>query len=193
MCPKALPAWERARSFRRRSGILATDEHSPGPADEPRNAAVRAAMFLATGFGSGYSPVAPGTAGTIVAMPLGWLMLGTLGGHPLMELVTVAAVSALAIWSAELAAPAFGLKDPGQIVVDEIAGFLVSVLFLPAGWTTLVTAFVLFRVFDVVKPPPCRRLERLPGGLGIVADDLAAGVYANISAKILCSSGILSL
>ena len=151
--------------------------------------AAAVATWLATGFGSGFSPVAPGTAGTLVAVPLAYLLPA---GFPAQGLV-VALVVALAIWSAGVAAPGFGLKDPGQIVVDEIAGYLVTVAFLPAGWVTLAVGFVLFRLFDIAKPPPCRWAETLPGGLGIVADDLLAGLYANLVIRILCISGILSL
>lgn len=148
------------------------------------------AIFLATGFGSGYSPFAPGTAGTLVAVPLAVLFMPA--GFVAQALV-VAAVCAVAIWSAGVAAPTFGLKDPGQIVIDEIAGFFVTVAFLPADWPTLAVGFVLFRVLDIVKPAPCRWAETLPGGLGIVADDLLAGVYANLVIRMLCISGVLSL
>ena len=153
----------------------------------------RFAIVLATGFGSGLAPVASGTFGTLVAIPLGWLLVWCLSGHPFVQLAVVAIAAAVAIWSAEIAAPRFGLKDPGEIVVDEMAGYLVAVLMLPAGWVTLAAAFVLFRLFDITKPPPCRWAEGLPGGLGIVADDLLAGLYANLSLRILCISGVLSL
>jgi phosphatidylglycerophosphatase A len=147
------------------------------------------AIFLATGFGSGYSPIAPGTAGTLVAIPIAMLMPGGF----LAQAIFLAIVIKLAVWSADAAAPTFGLKDPGQIVVDEIAGFLVTVAMLPPGWKLWVAGFVAFRLFDIVKPPPCRRIEALPGGVGIVGDDLMAGVYAQLSLRILCATGILSL
>jgi len=150
----------------------------------------RLAILLATGFGSGLSPFAPGTAGTLVAVPL---VLVLMPAGWFAQAVVLALVAAAAIWSAGVAAPTFGLKDPGQIVVDEIAGFFVTVAFLPPGWLTLVVGFFLFRLFDIWKPPPCRRAEALPGGLGIVADDLLAGVYANLTIRLLCVSGILSL
>jgi phosphatidylglycerophosphatase A len=148
------------------------------------------AVFLATGFGSGYSPFAPGTAGTLVAIPL--VMMLTPAGF-VAQAVVVAAVSAVAIWSAGAAAETFGLKDPGQIVVDEIAGFFVTMAFLPVSALSLAVGFVLFRIFDIAKPAPCSWAEALPGGLGIVADDLWAGVYANLVIRMLCISGILSL
>jgi phosphatidylglycerophosphatase A len=149
----------------------------------------RTLTWIATGFGSGLSPVAPGTAGTLVAIPLAMLLPAGF----FAQAVAIAAVTVLAIWSAGVTAERLGLKDPGQIVVDEIAGYLVTVAFLPATWRTLAAAFVLFRLFDIAKPPPCRWAETLPGGLGIVADDLMAGVYANLVIRILCVSGILSL
>jgi len=159
------------------------------PNEEDGGGLATLATWLATGFGSGFSPVAPGTAGTLVAIPFALLLPA---GY-LAQTLVIAGVTALAIWSAGVAARRFGLKDPGQIVVDEIAGYLVTVAFLPSGWLTLAVGFVLFRLFDIVKPPPCRWAETLPGGLGIVADDLLAGVYANLVIRILCISGILSL
>lgn len=163
---------------------------TPSQSQPERAAASTIARLLATGFGSGLSPVAPGTAGTLVAVPLALVLLPS-GGFA--QALVLAAVIAVSIWAAGVAAPLFGLKDPGQIVVDEIAGFFVTVAFLPLTWTTLVAGFFLFRLFDITKPPPCRQAEALPGGLGIVADDLLAGVYANLSIRILCISGILSL
>lgn len=165
-----------------------SDVSAPARPESPLH---RLAVVLATGFGSGYSPFAPGTAGTAVAVPLGALLLATVPGWP--QVLVIAAVAAVSIWAAEVAAPVFGLKDPGQIVVDEIAGYLVTVALLPPGWATLAAGFFAFRVFDIVKPWPCRRAEALPGGIGIVADDLLAGVYANLSLRILCASGLLSL
>lgn len=151
------------------------------------------AIFVATGFGSGFSPVAPGTAGTLVAIPLGYFVTVSLAAGPALQALVIVGIGALAIWSAGITALRLGRKDPGQIVVDEIAGYFVSLAFLPAGWTTLLAALVFFRFFDIWKPPPCRRAEALPGGLGIVADDLLAGVYANLTIRILYFLKILSL
>jgi len=158
--------------------------------EQPPGGANALAVFVATGFGSGYSPLAPGTAGTLVAVPLAMLLMPT--GF-VAQVLVIAAVSAVAIWSANAAYPTFGLKDPGQIVVDEIAGFFVTMAFLPVSALSLAAAFVAFRIFDIVKPPPCRWAETLPGGLGIVADDLLAGLYANLAVQMLCILGILSL
>jgi phosphatidylglycerophosphatase A len=160
--------------------------------DAPPSAVETLAAAIATGFGSGLSPFAPGTAGTLVAVPLAYLLTVSMAAGVAAQTAALVAITAVAVWSAGMAAPRFGRKDPGQIVVDEIAGYLVAVAFLPPGWITLAAAFVLFRLFDVVKPPPCRRAEALPGGWGIVADDLLAGLYANLGLRLLCFWGILS-
>ncbi len=147
-------------------------------------------MALATGLGSGYSPVAPGTAGTVVAVPLAALLLTAAAG---VQLAILAAAALVAVWSAGVAVARTGIKDPSTVVIDEVAGYLVTVALLPAGWPTLAAGFVLFRFFDITKPPPCRQAEALPGGLGVVADDLVAGLMANLALRALCAAGILSL
>jgi phosphatidylglycerophosphatase A len=108
-------------------------------------------------------------------------------------LVVVFAVSAAGTWAATRAEKLLGKKDPGAVVVDEVAGQLVALLFVPkgAGWWVLVAAFVAFRVFDIWKPYPVRRLEGLGGGLGIMADDLLAGFYAAAVTSLLISIRIL--
>ncbi len=134
--------------------------------------------FIATGLGSGRVPVAPGTAGSAVAVGLFWA--ATLPGvawlPPLVFVVLVAA----GWWSAGPVARRLGQKDPGMIVIDEFAGQFLALLMLPRSWLVWGTGFLLFRLFDIVKPPPARRLERLPGATGIMADDLVAGLYANL-------------
>ncbi len=159
------------------------------PKAAPEGLLATVATVLATGFGAGYSPVAPGTAGTLVAVPLALL----LPAGAIAQAAALAAVIAVSIWAADVTARRVGLKDPGLIVADEIAGFFVSVAFLPPTTTTLVAGFLLFRLFDIAKPPPCRQAEALPGGLGVVADDLLAGVYANLVLRGLCAAGLLSL
>ncbi len=138
----------------------------------------RVAMILATGFGTGYGPVAPGTWGSLPGIALAW-GLDRLGGH--WAVLGGALVFAVAgVWAAGRAEALLGEKDPGRVVVDEIAGQMVSLLFLPLTAQTLVVAFLVFRVLDVLKPWPARRLEDLPGGSGIMADDLMVGLYANL-------------
>jgi phosphatidylglycerophosphatase A len=138
-----------------------------------------AAVFLATGFGSGYSPIAPGTAGTVVGLLLFWPLRAQ---SIVVQVACTILMFAAAVASADVTARRTGLKDPSIVVVDEIVGMWISLLFLP--WTpgVLVASFLLFRVMDVVKPPPARGFESLPGGWGIVMDDVMAGVYANLLA-----------
>lgn len=139
--------------------------------------------LIATGFGLGRAPVAPGTVGSLAALPLA-AALWQSGGTPAM-LAGVAATIAVGLWSAGAAAAQLGDPDPGPVVIDEIAGQLVSLLFIPTSPGSLAIAFLLFRTFDIWKPPPARRLERLSGASGIMADDLAAGIYANALHQLL--------
>lgn len=140
----------------------------------------RFAFVLATGFGSGYSPFAPGTAGSAVGLLFVWAMstLGLTG-----QLVFTLAVTALSMIAADIVAKSVGLKDPGLIVADEIAGMMVTMIAIPLTLKSLVLGFILFRVMDVVKPPPARQFENFRGGVGIVADDLMAGVYAQLALR----------
>lgn len=136
------------------------------------------ALAVASGAGAGYAPIAPGTVGSAVGVALFWPLAAL--GLPLLA-VTVAGVIALGIWAAERAEQAYGRKDDGRIVIDEVAGQLLTLLpLVPAGrahaWPWLVTGFVAFRVLDVWKPGPARWLqENLRGGAGVVMDDVAAG------------------
>ncbi len=140
----------------------------------------RLAFVLATGFGSGYSPVAPGTAGSAVGLLFVWAMsLLDLTGQVVFTLV----VTVLSIVAADIVAKSVGLKDPGLIVADEIAGMMVTMIAIPLTAKSLLLGFILFRVMDVVKPPPARQFERFKGGVGIVADDLMAGVYAQLALR----------
>lgn len=140
----------------------------------------RLAFVFATGFGSGYSPFAPGTAGSAVGLLFAWgmSMLGLPG-----QIAAVLVVTAMAMIAADIVATSTGLKDPGLIVADEIAGMMVTMIALPFTLTTAALGFILFRVMDVAKPPPARQFERFKGGVGIVADDLMAGVYAHLALR----------
>lgn len=151
-------------------------------------------LFIATGAGSGYVPVAPGTAGALVGLALYAFGLGALDG-PLYVLTLVAAI-ALAVWASAGAVPIFGRKDPSQVTIDEVVGMLTTLAFLPATAVVvagpvaiesgLLAGFVLFRLFDILKPFPIRWIERaLPGGYGIVLDDVAAGIFANAALRIV--------
>ena len=140
----------------------------------------RLAYVFATGFGSGLSPFAPGTAGSAVGLLFVWAMsFLPLAGQIGFTLV----VTALAMLAADITAKATGLKDPGLVVADEIAGMMVTMIAIPLTLKSVLLGFVLFRVMDVVKPPPARQFERFKGGVGIVADDLMAGVYAHLALR----------
>jgi len=133
------------------------------------------AKAIATALGAGYSPIGPGTCGTAVAVPLAWL----LAGLPLWQFsVITLAVTLVGVWAAATADRAWGTHDSGRIVIDEVAGYLVTVALVDrTNWIVLGIGFVVFRFFDIVKPPPVRWLdENLPGGWGVVLDDIAAGV-----------------
>jgi phosphatidylglycerophosphatase A len=135
------------------------------------------AVFLATAGGAGYAPVAPGTAGSAVGVLLYFLVRD----WPLLWLVgLIAVVTAAGTWASNRAAVHFGREDPGPVVIDEVAGQLVTLAGSGAGLGAAVAGFLLFRVLDIVKPWPARQLESLPGGFGIMADDLMAGAYGNI-------------
>ncbi len=139
-------------------------------------------LALATGAGSGYSPVASGTVGSAVGLLI-WLALA--GLPPAGYAAATLAVVLLGIWAAGRALRLFGTHDDGRITIDEIAGMLISLFWLPARPEVVLCAFLLFRAFDVWKPQPAAAAERLPGGLGVMADDLVAGVYANVAGQLL--------
>jgi phosphatidylglycerophosphatase A len=139
-------------------------------------------LFLASGGGVGYIPFAPGTWGSAVGVLLFWALL-RLPMWPLV--VTVVAIAFLSCWIADLAEGLLGKKDPQIIVIDEVAGMLVSLLFLPVNWKVALAAFFFFRLFDIWKPFPARWLQdHLPGGWGVVGDDIMAGIYANLVLQI---------
>ncbi len=135
------------------------------------------AHFFALGFGSGLSPVAPGTAGSLAALPL-YLALETLLPRPARH-GAVAAALVLGVWFCEVTGKALGEADPGAIVWDEIAALWLLLAFIPAGWAWWGGAFLLFRLFDIWKPFPIRQLDRRThGGLGVMLDDVLAAGYA---------------
>jgi phosphatidylglycerophosphatase A len=126
-------------------------------------------------FGIGHIKFAPGTFGAAAALPLA-LVLYPLG--PVLYLTATAIVMLIAIWAASAAVERLGMKDPGAVVIDEVAGQLVALAFVPPTVLGVALGFFAFRFFDIVKPFPADRLEHLPGGPGVVLDDIAAGVYA---------------
>jgi phosphatidylglycerophosphatase A len=152
------------------------------------------ATAVATFFWVGRLRPGPGTWGSLAAVLI-WR--GVTHAIPPQAQVSVLAVLALAataigIPAATQVANASGIKDPQFVVVDEVAGQWIALLFAPVSWKTLLAGFILFRGFDVVKPPPVRQLEKLPAGTGIVLDDLAAGGYALIVMQLLLHFGLLS-
>ncbi|MFI5329264.1 MAG: phosphatidylglycerophosphatase A [Candidatus Rokuibacteriota bacterium] len=130
--------------------------------------------MLASVFGAGYAPVASGTVGSFVTVLAIWLLPLT----PLRILVALVVVTLIGTWSGSRVERVLGTKDPGVIVIDEVAGMLLSVILLPPTIPVLVTAFLLFRLFDIWKPFPARESQALTGGVGVMVDDLIAGLYA---------------
>jgi phosphatidylglycerophosphatase A len=144
--------------------------------------------FLATGFGSGLSPIAPGTAGTLVGVlicvpfiPLPWIA----------RLLFVIALLALSIYVAGQAEKIYATKDDQRIVIDEIIGLQITMLPVSINVLSLCAGFVLFRIFDIWKPFPVRNLQGFPGGWGVVVDDVAAGIYAAALMWLLMFFGVL--
>jgi phosphatidylglycerophosphatase A len=143
-------------------------------------------VLVATVGGVGYAPVASGTFGSLVAMPLLPLLAGLRAQSVTGYVIAVAGIVALAIWAAGRAEDVFGGKDHSYIVIDEVAGLVVAGLFVPGTWLATVIAFVLFRLFDVVKPFPANVFDkRVRGGVGVVGDDLIAGIYAGLGARLV--------
>ena len=142
---------------------------------------------MATGFGSGYAPLAPGTVGTLLGIPL----YGVFSGMPWpLWLISLVAFTALAWHAAEGAERLLGRKDAPCIVIDEIAGLQWSLFLVAPTALHVALGFALFRLFDIWKPFPARLFQdRLPGGLGVVADDLAAAFYANAVLQLLVHLG----
>ena len=138
--------------------------------------------FIGSGLGSGLAPIAPGTAGSLAAVVLYWLLTLLIpSDNPAIQqgllLALITAGFPLGVWACGLLSTAAN-PDPGRAVWDEFVGMWLACLLLPPTWYWLVAAFILFRLFDITKPWPARQLEKLPGGWGIMADDVAAGLYA---------------
>jgi phosphatidylglycerophosphatase A len=152
------------------------------------------ATLTATFFGIGRLPGGPGTWGSLAAVLI-WFALARFippESQWLVLAVMAAAAVALGIPAATRVARASGTKDPQFVVIDEVAGQWITLLFVPVTWKTLAVGFILFRGFDIVKPPPVRQLEKLPEGTGIVVDDVGAGIYALAVMQLLLHFGLLS-
>ena len=139
--------------------------------------------FLAFGFGSGLAPLAPGTFGTLMAIPLYLMMLNlTLP----IYLLLVAIVCIMGIWICDKSSKMLGVHDHSGIVWDEFAGFFITMIAAPAGWIWIISGFALFRLFDIWKPWPISWLDKkVGGGLGIMVDDIVAGIYALICLQLI--------
>ena len=159
------------------------------PPEAPRRRPLdRLAVLVATAGGVGYAPVAPGTFGTAVAVPLVWV------ASPAPQWVYIAlcaAVTLVAIAASAGADRAFGEHDSGRIVIDEVAGMFWTMAFAPRdSWVALALGFVLFRVADILKPPPARQIDRrMGGGAGVVLDDVAAGLWSMAAMAVLAATG----
>lgn len=141
-------------------------------------ASLTLAYLVATAGNVGRIPFVPGTFGTLAAVPLAYLLARA--HHPWVFLAVAATVTVAGVWAAGVVEKREERTDPTLVVVDEVAGFLVTMAFLPATPGLLLAGFLVFRVLDVLKPPPAGRAEKFPGGFGIMADDLIVGVYANL-------------
>jgi phosphatidylglycerophosphatase A len=143
----------------------------------------RFAVFVATAGYCGYFPIAPGTvgsaAGLVVYALVRWVQ------SPVLETGLILGLFAAGIWAGTIAEHYLGGVDPGPIVIDEVVGMLITLAFISVGWSGALAGFVLFRIFDVMKPYPAGRFERLHGGLGVMSDDAMAAVYANLSLRLL--------
>jgi len=148
------------------------------PGGRPQTAADRAAVLFSSCLYTGYMPVASGTWGSLWG-PVLYYLLPT-GLFPKLLFVAVPVLTIAGAFAATRCERFWG-SDPSRVVVDEVAGMLVTYLFLPLTGTVIWAGFFLFRLFDIVKPPPARQAERLPGGWGIMTDDIFAGIYANLS------------
>ena len=147
-------------------------------------------VFLATGFGSGYSPWAPGTVGSVVAFLLLLPFASWINSNPKGFLLLTLGVLILGVWTSRAAEKHFGDHDSGKIVIDEFFGYFVSLLWVPYSLKTAIAAFILFRLFDINKVPPANIVDqRVPGPWGVMLDDMVAGIYANLALQLLLWQG----
>ena len=138
------------------------------------------AFFIWTAGFAGLVPVAPGTAGSVVGVVL-LILVRAAARNDWIELLVLVMVMVVGTWSASVAERHYCREDPGEVVVDEVAGMMLTLLWLPSGWIPFLVGFLAFRFFDIVKPFPARLAERMPGGWGVMADDLVAGLYGYAS------------
>jgi phosphatidylglycerophosphatase A len=137
------------------------------------------ALALATSAGVGYIPFAPGTFGSLAGLLIWWLLPESAA----VQLGVIVGLFVLGSWSASIAEQHFASTDPGPVVIDEVMGMLITLFLNPVGWVGVTLGFLLFRASDIIKPYPSNRLERLHGGIGVMADDAMAAVYANLALR----------
>src|SRR5687767_12187254 len=143
----------------------------------------RAGIFIATCGYLGYVPVAPGTFGSAAGLAVFYAVRST--GSVTVELAAIVVLFAIGVWSGTIAERHFGGIDPGPVVLDEVVGMLITLALLPVNVYGAIAGFLIFRVLDVVKPWPSAQLEKLHGGLGVMADDAMAAVYGNLAMRAL--------
>jgi phosphatidylglycerophosphatase A len=142
---------------------------------------VKTTLLLSSWFGVGRSPIAPGTFGTLAAVPPA-MIIYYFGTVP--SVISLVVIIPLAVWTSNVSKNILGKDDPSEVVIDEVAGFFVAVFLLPFSWSSFTFGFLLFRVFDILKPFPIGMIDKkVKGGVGIVLDDIVAGVYANICVR----------
>lgn len=153
----------------------------------------RWAWIIATFLGSGFLRPGPGTWASAETTVLWYIAASRLPAHlhAILAIAVVVVVCAIGIPASTLVERESGRHDPGFVVIDEVAGQMLALVAVPLRWKSLLAGFILFRVFDVIKPPPVRHLERLGGGAGIVLDDIGAGLYALIVVQVLLHLGVL--
>ena len=164
------------------------DSETPSPRRAPLWA-----KLVSTFLGTGLLRPGPGSWGSAATILLWWLLSGWIDPRWQPAATVLLAVGAILVGipSATLMARATGLKDPQFVVIDEVAGQLITLIAVPVSWKSILLGFILFRGFDIVKPPPVRQLEHLPEGFGIVLDDVAAGIYALAIMQLALHFGVL--
>jgi phosphatidylglycerophosphatase A len=157
--------------------IRSEESRSPNPKSQ---ITTRVGLAIATVGVVGYAPIAPGTCGSVIGL-IGWWLLPA---SAIVQALAIAALFGVGSWGAGIAERHFGRTDPGQVIIDEVMGMLITLFMIPVGWGGALWGFLLFRAADIVKPYPANRLERLHGGVGVMADDAMAAVYANLALRV---------
>ncbi len=166
----------------------------PAPDEDERPPRTHAAWLIATFLGVGFTPLAPGTAGSAATVILWWLWARSMSPdyHFFVGLVVACVAIIIGIPAASIVCRETGLDDPQIVVIDEVAGQMITLLLAPLSWKAFLAGFILFRAFDTLKPFPLRRLERLPEGSGVVMDDVGAGLYGFLVLQLLLHFHVVS-